>query len=102
MRRKAKGTFLWAALVFKELQDLEDAECEDRSDVLKIRDPHESRRPRSMLVARWKLHATTLKYIAMKKDSRPRNTRGRARRSGWSGVSVNALPTGSSSPRLRW
>jgi hypothetical protein len=34
MRRKADGTFLWVALVFKELQDLEDADYEEISDVL--------------------------------------------------------------------
>jgi hypothetical protein len=36
MRQKANGTFLWVALVFKELQELDDAEYEDGSDILKI------------------------------------------------------------------
>ncbi|KAL7793793.1 WD40-repeat-containing domain protein [Trichoderma ceciliae] len=36
MLEKANGTFLWAALVFKELQELEDSIAEDDSEVLDI------------------------------------------------------------------
>jgi len=36
MCQKANSTFLWVALVFKELQDLDDAEYEDGSDILRI------------------------------------------------------------------
>ena len=38
MCKKANGTFLWAALVFKKLQDTDDAEYEDDEDILKIID----------------------------------------------------------------
>ena len=38
MCKKADDTFLWAALVFKELQDTDDAEYEDESEILRIID----------------------------------------------------------------
>lgn len=38
MRRKADGTFLWVALVFKELLKFEDFEYEDSSDILEVLD----------------------------------------------------------------
>ncbi|KAL7800228.1 WD40-repeat-containing domain protein [Trichoderma ceciliae] len=36
MRQKANGTFLWVALVIKELRDRQDAEYEDPSNILNI------------------------------------------------------------------
>ncbi|KAF2189356.1 hypothetical protein K469DRAFT_626298 [Zopfia rhizophila CBS 207.26] len=67
LRRKANGTFLWVALVFKELLELEEVEYEDSSDVLQVLDQMPSDLP--------KLYDRMMGQIGRLKGTDPKNCR---------------------------
>lgn len=63
MRQKASGTFLWVALVFKELRESDDVDYENTSDILQVLDDMPADLP--------ELYSRMLQQIAQLKKTDP-------------------------------